>query len=240
MTRNMLLRTTSVGQPSHDHLVTLRYLTFIFLALGSPSLVCGQPQESQKAFFAGHIGGLASGLQGFDQYYPTGVALVYGGSFGAPIWSRTYAFIKVQYSSKAGVPLTYIKYNEGGVPLPTPKVIDGRFTVRQWVVNLGGMYEIVSSEAISIAVEGGLTHLSFNSWPDPVTLGAPLPVGSVPNHSMAGIFAGVLLEHVFTGSRFSTFIETNYSQLWQISSYHARTYGVVYFSGGIRLYVGAV
>lgn len=240
MTRKYVFRTASADSLPRCPGLLLRLLSFLSLVLLSSSLVSAEPQNSKNAFFAVSVGGFSSGLQGFDQYYPSHVALSYGGMFGAPMWDRLHVFVKLRYSSKAGIPHTYLRYVEGGIPLSTPKIENGIFAVREWMLNLGGLYEIVSSTEVAIAIEGGVMQLSFNSWSNTYAVDGPQPTAPVPNHSMAGLFAGLFLEHVFAGSRFSTFLEASYSQLWPTTQRHVRGYGVLDFSGGVCVYLGAL
>jgi hypothetical protein len=188
-----------------------------------------------SVFIAGNVGAFVSGVAGFDKVYDSRLAFAFGGSLGVPLSSQLYLFAKFTNFSKSGVSVSSTREYINGQHFTTPQTVTGTMTMRQWLINCGVMSKVLHSKDIAIEIDAGLTYSRF-SW----AAGAPgsfAPDSPVKNHEVAGLFAGIILEHRFAQSQISTFIDAQYNYFWPVSSPYVANFGAINVSGGVRVYL---
>ena len=216
-----------------------RFLCGFCAIILSSILTYSQGSTPASVFIAGNVGTFVSTVAGFEKIYNSRLAFAFGGTIGIPVSSRLYLYAKFTTCAKSGVPVSRTSYYLNGQHFTTPQTVTGTMSMRQWLINLGLLRNISTSSEVSFETQAGLTYSRFSWGSESVAPGNWVPDSPVKNHEMAGLFVGITLEHKFTNSRISVFIDAQYNHLWSFGSPYVSTYGAVNVSTGIRLYTSS-
>ena len=200
-------------------------------------LVCGkisaQPGEPQSPFISAHLGGFLTSHDNFDETYGSKFGFAYGGGFGLDLSSRMYLIGKATYFTKRGTIdiFRYEYHNDSGLTIT--KIGEGAASYKQWIFNLGLLYNFFLSEDYTLGLDAGLTytviHEEYSNTEGKVT-------SNMDGHGLLGGFGGLVIERNFQGSPFSIFFETQVNISRNDVQSLIGNYGGENFSLGVRYY----
>jgi hypothetical protein len=190
-------------------------------------------QDLRSVFISANTGIFLTAHENFSKVYDSNTGIVFGGTLGLPLSTRTYLYGKATYFSKRGVPVIATFAIQNGTPILISETRSGTATFRQWIFDAGLQYNLFLTEMFTIGFNGGLAYSTLSEEQrsaDGSFSSSTSGIGSF------GFFAGAALEKNFRGVPLSIVLEPQYNYSRRDLVGIIGDYGGLNISLGIRFY----
>jgi hypothetical protein len=192
-----------------------------------------QQENNKSIFISANMGVYDIKKEQFEEAYKSKIGFSPSISIGLPFSTKTYLYGKVSYFYKAGTPILYSYYFQNGTLISASEEKNGTAKFKEWIYNIGILYNIFLSEDYTLGINSGIVIASINE--DKQWTGG----SSVTSTGMGllGVFGGLIIERNIANSPISILgeIQYNYSRESLISS--VGDYGGLSVDVGCRFYL---
>ena len=203
----------------------------VLLSLAFMSSLYAQQTELKSAFISANLGAYVVAQSQFDKVYDSNIGFMPGITLGLPLSIRTYIYGKASYFFKNGTPINYTYDLQNGNFVLVSESKEGTAKFREWLFNIGLLYNIFLSEEYTLGINGGLTLVSLYEEKKNSSYSVTSKGGG-----LLGFFGGLIIERNFENSPFSAIGAISYNlSRGDIQSF-AGNYGGLNVNLGVRYY----
>lgn len=167
-----------------------------------------QQTNSKSVFISLNLGIYDVSNNQFNKAYNSNIGFLPGITIGLPFSTRTYLYGKASYFSKDGVPVIYTYDFQNGKSIVTSESKGGTAKFREWIYNIGLLYNIFLSEEFTLGVNGGIVFANTHEEQEDPAISLSATSNSF---GLMGLFGGCILERNFDNSPFSIIGELQYN-----------------------------